>query len=101
MKFELYYANLKPIKIIDMKTIKKNELTRFFKIIADNELSTRAKMEAYIREKQSKAAKIGFNTNEGTELLNEVELMFACHNYLSEIMKNSSVSMFLNGYLKK
>lgn len=84
-----------------MKTIKKSELTKFFKIVADNELSTRAKMEAYIKEKQIQAMKIDVFSDESIALRNEVELLFACHNYLSDVMKNSSVISFLNEYSKK
>jgi hypothetical protein len=84
-----------------MKTIKKSELTKFFKIVADNELSTRAKMEAYIREKQTQAVNMDVFSDEAIALRNEVELLLACHNYLSDVMKNSSVISFLNEYSKK
>lgn len=84
-----------------MKTIKKSELTRFFKIVADNELSSRAKMQAYITEKQTQAVKVDVFSDEGVALRDEVELLIACHNYLSDVMKNSSVISFLNEYSKK
>jgi hypothetical protein len=84
-----------------MKTIKKNELTRFFTIITDNELSSRKKVEAYVADKQIKAAKLDVFSDEGIAIRKEVELIFVCHNYLSEITRNSSVKSNLLEYLNR
>ena len=84
-----------------MDTIKKNELTRFFKIIADNELSAREKVEAYVADKQIKAAKSDSSSKEGITMREEVELIYVCHNYLSEITKDSAVKSLLLDYLNR
>ena len=83
-----------------MKTIKKSELTRFFDIIAENKLDSRKKVEAFIANLQTKSTNIGELTEEGVALRKEVELIFTCHNYLSEIARDGSVNQLLKEYLK-
>lgn len=83
-----------------MKTIKKSELTRFFDIIANNDLSTKAKVESFVADKQLEATKVGPLTDEGIAIRTEVELINNCLNYLGKIKPKSAVPSFMNDYFQ-
>lgn len=81
-----------------MKTIKKNELTRLFEIIQENDLSSKAKIEAFIVDKQLEANKVGLLSDKGVAIRKETELIINSLNYLGNIKSSEPVRNFIRDY---
>ena len=86
-----------------MNTIKKSELTRFFDIISENKLDSGKKVSDYVMNVEHEAILRYTRDNDedaGDELRKEADLINACHNYLSDIVKDASVKELLKEFLK-